>query len=340
MSLVPRIVSGYRVALAYIVPLFISVTLCIALGYQGKAVAPARGINQRTFLSYEKGLSGYSLRKEWRTRLFSNMAASLFVPSYEEDGQVLVDDKKFAIAVGRWVAFWLFLANLAFILAMRNKSLWFLFGTFAAVSFDYTREISNRIYPWDMPALMCFSVFVALLYRRRFRWLLLLIPLATGFKETAILMSVAFLFWEEATWAKRLTWFCAALAAAVAVKVGIDVITNNPQLFYTMTTQTPKKVPLVLLNLRDLLNLRLNHPIFVNAGLLVSFLLIPIMSKRALLLKTITVCFTIGILIWGIAYEYRIWFEVIPVSLLGLAEWVFPGFAVEPGPPPAHNAGI
>ncbi len=339
MSPVPRFVSGYRAALEYVVPLFVSVALCIGLGYQARLLAPAHGDNQRTFLSFEQGLSGYSLRKEWHTRLFSNMAASVFVPSYEKDGQVVVDDRTFVDAVGKWVAFWLFLANLAFILAMRRKSLWFLFGMFAAVSFDYTRGITTRIYPWDMPAFLCFAVFVVLVYKRWFRWLLLLVPLATGFKETAMLMPIAFLFWEEVTWKRRLTWFCVTLAAAVAVKVGIDVVTSNARLLYTMTAQDRNQVPLILVNLRDLLNLRLAHLIFVNAGLLVSFLLMPTLSKQALLLKIITVCFTIGILVWGVAYEYRIWLEVIPVCLLGLAEWAFPGFYVQRGSPPLDDAG-
>lgn len=318
------IMRRYDSVLSYGIPLFISLALCISLGYQGKQIALKYRHNKYTFLSYEQGVSGYSLPKEWRTRLFSNYLASLFVPSYLQDGEVVVDDEPFRVAVGRWAAFWLLLTNLTFIIGFGKKSLWFLFGTYAAVSFGYMPGITARIYPWDMPILWFFSLFVLIIYIRQYYWLLLLIPIATGFKETALVVSLSFLFWEKASLRKRLALFSSVLLASFIVKASIDAITNNPAVLYTMTTQTPDEDLLIIFNLQDLLKLRLNHPIFINAGLLLSFLLIPIRNREMLLLKAITVCFVIGIFVWGIVYEYRIWFELIPVSLYGLYLYFFP----------------
>ncbi len=60
---------------------------------------------------------------------------------------------------------------------------------------------------------------------------------------------------------------------------------------------------------------RVNHPVFLNAGLLAAFFLMPFKCEHSRMLRTIVIVFCVGTLFWAIVFEYRIWFELIPLSL-------------------------
>lgn len=317
--------------LAYTVPFLISLALCVIVFYQTAALAPRHKANVAPFNffgpgSLEEGLDRYRevSRREWRTRLFSNYMASKFTHLPWPDSAQWPDSQKFGLSVGAWVAFWLFLTNLLFILMRQERALFFLFGTFAAVSFGYTLGITEgRIYPWDMPALFFFTLFVFLVDKEKLLWLLPLLPLATAFKETAVILAAAFLFWEPASWKRRILFVGVATVTAVAAKLLIDVVTSNPHPFFTMTTVSPVNDQVRLwLNYQTLRTASLNHPVFINAGTLLAFLLLPIGSRRMLLLKSICLLFMAGNFVYGMIQEYRIWFEMIPVALYGLELYV------------------
>lgn len=309
--------------LLYIVVFIISSALCVAAYNQGKLIALGYPDTARTFNALSKGFDHYteSFAQEWRTRLFSVLAASAF-GAY--DGMVgsdpLAQETMFTIRVGTWVGMWLLLTNLVIIGAKRERSPLFLLATYAAVSFGYMvpGDLSHRVYPWDMPALFTFWCFVALVENGKFRWLLLLLPVATGFKETAMVLCVAYLFWDDAPWRRRLLYFVLAGAACLAVKTAIDLGTRSPRPILTMTVGDGTPGDRFLLNLRYLRRLTIGHPIIINAGTLLAFLLLPGRSQRMWMLRTICLLFSAGIFACGIIAEYRIWFEMIPIALYGL----------------------
>lgn len=63
---------------------------------------------------------------------------------------------------------------------------------------------------------------------------------------------------------------------------------------------------------------RINHPLLINAGLLAAFFIYPFRDKNTWMLRTIVLVFTTGTLAWGVVFEYRIWFELIPILLYPL----------------------
>ena len=70
-------------------------------------------------------------------------------------------------------------------------------------------------------------------------------------------------------------------------------------------------------------------PLFINAGTLLAFLLLPHATRTLVAFKAIALAFIAGNFLFGIITEYRIWFELIPLALYGLEQAVR---ADAPGP--------
>jgi len=240
----------------YLIPLVLAWAVSVAVFAQTSTTALTHAENFWTFNSLELGIDVYrkTIRQEWRPRLFSNYLASHFVVLLENDqksgepdstvmrvnwpdvGEYAVDTKRFRAGLGMWVATWLFLTNIVFILAMKERSVVYVLGTYAAVSMGYTLGLGDtEIYPWDTTSLFCYAVGIALIHKGKYAWLAFCLPIFVGFKETTLVLSVALLFWPEAPLRRRLTYFVGAVAAAVLVKAGIDWYTDN-FIFFTMTT--------------------------------------------------------------------------------------------------------
>ncbi len=300
-----------------IIPLIIACALATIVNFQSRAIALSHADNQGTFTTYVKPI-GVPQRKEWQTRAFANYTASWFLADcVNDEGQFKRDS--FRNGVGRWSAFWFLMTQILFILAYREKSLFFMFGISAAITFGYTPGVVDvpRIYPWDLPPIFFFSAVILLIEKRKERFLLLLLPIATGFKETAMVAGLSFLFLKHLTWKKRIVWTAMTLAACLGVKTLIDLLTNNSAVLATMTLKS-RQGALLPQNLRYFLNPRLNHPIFVNAGTLLGLLLLSRKGQHIVMLKCLCGAFIISLFLFGEIYEYRIWFEMTPLALMGL----------------------
>jgi hypothetical protein len=309
----------YRSFLAIFVPLLIGVALANAIFYQVRLLAPNYVENKETFMSYSNGISGYqTMRKEWRTRFFSNWLAHYFVKagkalSWDQES----DEISIELAAGMWVASWYLLVAVLFVIVKRARSILYLFGIYAAISFGYMPGIVVRVYPWDMPPLFFFSAFVLLVDRRKMNWLIPLAMVGMGFKETTGVVCLAFLF-LNASLRKRLIFLGVSLCACGTVKLLIDVATKSPHAVLTMTVDEWA----LTYNLKALLGIHRNtrvlrHPVLINAGTLVGFLLLPSSDREMRMLKTICIAFAVGTFLFGVIREYRIWFEMIPIALYG-----------------------
>lgn len=296
----------------YFVPALISIALVIMIYHQALLIAPAYHHNLETFSA-----SIFELHPAWRPRLLSILLASRLT-HWQSQINALDVQQQYVYSIGIWTAFWLAATNLLYVAALNRRSLFFLFGTYAGIAFGYMPGISVRIYPWDMPPLFFFTLFVILVHFDLYPWLMLVVPLATGFKETAIILSVAFLFWDSVSLQKRLTYLGITLLGSIAVKVGMALIVDNPSLFYTMIHRGPSGENLFLLNLKTLFQPEGTYPIWINAATLVGFLIIPSISSKNTLFKLVAFLFIGATFVYGIITEYRIWFEMIPLSLYGL----------------------
>jgi len=319
--------TGYKQILVFTALLFICAGLGAAIFFQARTLAPHCVDNRMAFLSFASGPEQYrSLRPEWRTRLFSNVLAAAAarladrMPSVPNRAGPPSDS--LANTVALWTAGWLVLTNLLFLARWRERSLLFMLGTYAAVSFGYMPGIVARIYPWDMPALFAFCVFIALMDCKRPWTIVILVPLATAFKETAVLLAFFFLFMDM-PWKKRIVLFVAATAGAVLVKGAIDLWTGSPLPLLTATHgDETKAVSRFVENMRALAHV---HPVLVNAGMLAAFLLVPAKDRRVTGLKTIAGLFVAGNFVFARIQEYRIWFEMIPLALYSLNLSLLPG---------------
>ena len=314
--------AKYRLLLSYVIPLIVSISTCVIVTHQARQIALLEQDNVDVFYSFAEGLEQYKpIRQEWKTRILSNFLAGRLVNHVERVYHPSDRDDAMRYIPSLWSFAWLFLTNLVFVALDREKALVYIFGVFAGLSFAYTPGIGEtRIYPWDLTSLFCFSCFVGLIKLHRVQWLVVFIPIATLFKETALILLVAFLFWDQVPLRRRLVAILATLLATFCLKGSVDLITANPSPIVTMTLRDGPGVYRFSDNIRQLLYGRVwtNHPFFINSGLLASLLILPMGDRRIHMLKAIGILFILGNFFFGNIIEYRIWFEVIPLSLYAI----------------------
>jgi hypothetical protein len=309
-----------QIVINYIIPLILLLGVSSVIFYRSAEISTAHKDNLYTFSSMSKGLETYyDFKTAWKPRLFSNALAAATMKvgnSILHRTNLSFIESPLELAVALWTSAWFFLTCLLFIFVARKNSVFYILGIFAALSFGYMPRLATRIYPWDMPAMFVFSVFLILFIRSKMKWLFVLLPLAMGFKETVLLLPLAFLFTDE-PWKKRLTNAAIAAGLCVLVKVAIDIFVHSPLPFLTMETGGGDSIGLSYFPI-NLTNLLAVHPLLINAGTLLAFLLLPIFDKKMLSLKLIAALFILGNFVFGVIFEYRIWFEMIPFALYGL----------------------
>ena len=239
------------------------------------------------------------------------------------------------LAVGLWTALW-FLAICAVLFLMpKDQRLLLMFGTFAGVSFGYTQGISTSIAPWDMPSLFFFTAFLGLWLRGEQRWILFLIPVAVCFKETAFVLAIPLAAALDGSLQRRAT----KVGLVVLVALGIrHLIAPGPGLGLTEILDTMRFTE----NLVVLGEPALNHPFWINAGTLAALFIIPLRDRRVHVIRATCLFFALGMMLFGVIEEYRIWFELIPFALVGLllgaegpgVPWGSDGEVDEPGSSP------
>ncbi len=315
MEAAPKTVSTrYGVALIALV----TVALAVGLYHLGLLVAPLHDHSAQTFFAFET-LGLEDLARAWRARVFSRWAAEglawihPLLPVLPGTPPALPWT---SIAIAQWLALWGLVIGAILLAFQRERALFALVGCYACVVFGYSVGPDLRIYPWDLPALAVFTLFVALVRRgTRPLWILLTIWLGMPWKETAIVLS-AFPFALALSRREQALWAGAAFAGCVAIKVGLDLATGNSAVGLTMATASFfDEGPLWWWNLRQL---GTGVPLLVNAGTLLAFLLLPHAGRTLVTFKAIALAFALGNLLFGVITEARIWFELIPLALYAL----------------------
>jgi hypothetical protein len=307
--------------LVYVIPLIIAMGLFVVEFRQIEQLSTLymnKDIRS-TFTSFTAGLKSYEqIQQEWRPRVLSNFIAGRFVNLFNESFDL-------SIIVGLWTSTWLLLISIALIIEFKERSLFYIFGIFAGISFGYTNSIgSPRVFPWDMPALFIYVTFLILVKNKKFNLLIPFIPIAMLFKETAIVMIITFLFMGDYPFKKRVIYLLFTALLCFLLKTGVDIATHNPALFLTMTWKRSGSVLRSLINVRTLIDLQLDTPLLINSGLLLSMMIIPSKTKMIQLFKIIALIFLVSNFVFGIINEYRIWFEIIPLSLFALQITFYP----------------
>lgn len=308
----------------------IALALCVMVYHQAAALAPLHPHTAQTFLAprfqsrfvgFKSELGVMDLHKSWAPRLLSTGLGYLFTRGSVEGNAAVAD--RFAHEVGLYAAFWMGLILLLYLLTLRHLALLPILGTYCAVSFGYLPGVADRVFPWDLPALFFYTLFVCLMLRRRLLLFLPLLPLAVLFKETAGLLALGYLFgpWPLG---RRLRLFALAAALAALARFGALAVTHT-------FGAPPFSAALLLANLRFCLTgvfphpewylypLRwFDHPLLIDAGLFAAFLCVRGGDANLRALRWIFFTFTALMFCGGIIFEYRIWFELIPICLYPL----------------------
>jgi hypothetical protein len=273
-----------------------------------------------SFYSLSNGIENYyDFKTAWKPRLFSTSLAALTARASDwllAKTALPVVKNSVELTVAIWTVAWFLLICLILILFFKRRSVFYIFGMLACISFGYLSRLhmAVRVYPWDMPPLFFFTLFVLLFSQKKYWWIFALLPLSVGFKETTIILCAAFLF-TELPWRQRLGMLVGAVMLCAGVKIAIDYFVHAP-MFFTMETKPSDSGAFYLLenfaNLKDIL------PFFINAGTLIAFFILPNANKNILILKFLAIPFILGTFLFGNMIEYRIWFEMIPFALYAL----------------------
>ncbi|MGD9367072.1 MAG: hypothetical protein PVH87_15340 [Desulfobacteraceae bacterium] len=279
----------------------------------------------------KKGLQ--SLRQEWRSRVFSNYLASLFFPGELKLGEFKISPARFSAAVGVWVGIWLFLTNLVYICFDRKKAILHMLITYAAVITAYYGIGGMQGHrPWDMP-ILCFSTLIVFLaLSNNSKWLIGLIPLSMGFKETAVVLAPLILLDGRYKIFKKIILTCVTVGIALLVKYLLDQFVDNTTSVFTatVTDEVLQGQPRFYYNLKAVASFYFTLFFTINVGSLLFFILLPL-QRNILVLKGIAAVFIISLFLYGMVYEIRIWFELLPISLAGLHIWQSPELKKELG---------
>jgi hypothetical protein len=178
-----------------------------------------------------------------------------------------------------------------------------------------------------MPA-MFFYVLIYICYNRKnVTPLLFILWTGCGFKETVALGSLVFLFRTDLSIRSRFAYFLAAAVGCLSMKLAIDLVTGNPSPLFTMTFQNFGLLHEIAAshqgfdyNLQALTKAYLNHPIFVNAGTFLIFLLLLPKDIEDWMWKLLGMAFLAGIMLFGVINESRVFFEMIPISLWAIGK--------------------
>ncbi|MGA2179844.1 MAG: tetratricopeptide repeat protein [Verrucomicrobiota bacterium] len=259
----------------------------------------------------------------WKKRLAGPML-SAWLLDVKFKGQKEFDQNGFQDVFGFYHAAWLFLLFLLLIL-YRRDALWIILGVFGGLMYNLTDPAQPSFYyPWDLPTMFFFTL-ACLLYDSRRMWLLLLVVWLGGlFKETTLCCALLVLLGEHWSLKKRVVGFTVTVLATFAankllmtlydVRAPVLAMNDAPHIADIFRNAH------VFSNVNLLFSLDLRHVLFANAGSLLIMMLIPWRNRRDVVFKTMILVFIIGQFFCGIFNEFRIWYELLPLGWMMIAD--------------------
>jgi hypothetical protein len=242
----------------------------------------------------------------WRVRLFANWSAWPWVRQAE-------DTEEFTKAIAYHHAFWLGLAFLVATLWARRPLLWIV-GIFAATQYAWTPFARGLLFPWDAPALAFWTAAVLMESRPGLRpWLLLLVPIGVGFKETIALAALFPLFRTDQPFKGRVRDVGVLILGCMAVRLGITAAVTGNVFSSTLSTHflgvsTTGHHWFLTHNLEALGKI---GPWLTSGGMMAALFLLPGARHRA-----IGGIFFASLMLFGVIGEYRLTQEMIPLFLM------------------------
>ncbi len=257
----------------------------------------------------------------WKGRLSGLLlSGSLFDFLMKDNTSFKID--QYSSIFGLYQSVWLFLVFVVVICALRH-SLFINLGIFAGLMYNFSPASGLYFYPWDMPSTLFFTLAVLFFERRQMALMAAAICVGCFFKETVLACTVLALFASHWKWWKRVLLFVVILAVYVAGKkfllsqLSLNVFSFS--MGYASNFVELFRPTFLIYNLKVLFSATINHVIFANAGTLVAVLVLG-WRRRFLPYMTLIIVFLGGQLIYGGFNEFRIFMDILPLSLILLSE--------------------
>lgn len=237
----------------------------------------------------------------------------------------------YAFVFGLYQAGWLFLLFLVIILSLRRA--WLInLGIFAGVMYDFFPASGLYVYPWDIPATLFFTLAALLFERRQMALMILAVAVGCFYKETVLICALLVFFATQWPWWRRLVTFGALVTIYV---LGKKILLHQLHVHAAALSMNDAKTVgqvlqtwLLVANLKTLCSWRGLYDVFANAGTMTAVLLLG-WRKRFLPYLLLILAFLAGQLMYGSFLEFRIFMQILPLSLILLSE-TWPGSPVTP----------
>jgi len=223
---------------------------------------------------------------------------------------------------GLYHGLWLFLLFLVVILALRH-SLLINLGIFAGLMYNFLPASGLYFYPWDIPATLFFTLAVLLFERRQILLMAAATCVGCFFKETVLVCALLVLFAGQWKWWKRILAFAGMVAVYV---LGKKLLLNHLHITAAVLSMNDATNLAGLLNPRILIeNFKVLfspvtiYVIFANAGTMAAVLVLG-WRRRFLPYMVIILAFLAGQVMYGAFLEFRIFMQILPLSLILLSE--------------------
>ena len=257
----------------------------------------------------------------WKGRLSGLLlSGSLFDFLMKDNTSFRID--QYSSIFGLYQSVWLFLVFVVVICALRH-SLFINLGIFAGLMYNFSPASGLYFYPWDMPSTLFFTLAVLFFERRHMALMAAAICVGCFFKETVLACAVLALFASHWKWWKRVLLFAVIVAVYV---VGKKILLS--QLHFTVAALSMENAtsvaglvrPTILMgNLKTLFTPTFNHAVFANAGTVAAVLVLG-WRRRFLPYMAVILLFLGGQFMYGGFSEFRIFMQMLPLSLILLSE--------------------
>jgi hypothetical protein len=192
----------------------------------------------------------------------------------------------------------------------------------------YNLTLPGRVWvmPWDMPIMCLFTWSVLVFLKNEYVPLLLLVFTASLFKETGLVCSILVLFgpWSRR---KQILGFIGLILSFVVCRKFLMIASGSTAILvplnegYNLTSLVANTLVQIKLNVYDTFSFHLNSPFFANCGMLFVMFFLP--TKRTI--KLMAAVFMVGQFIAGTVYEFRDFFELLPLGLMQLSDYLSGG---------------
>jgi hypothetical protein len=299
------------------VALSLSVTYCFLVEYFAMG-SPNNSTNSWVFTSCS--IPGFHLAKlgdVWGGRLSGLLLSGWLTDLLLKDYNVNVGQYETIFAL--YQSFWLFLT----VIFTLRHSLFINLGIFAGLMYNFTPASGLYFYPWDIPATLFFTLAV-LFFERRHMFLMAAATCAgCFFKETVLVCALLPLFAGHWTWRKRIPVFAGIVIVYVlGKKLLLGPLQLNNVAAFSMGNATNLAgllQPTILIeNFKKLFSPAVFYILFVNAGTLAAVLVLG-WRRRFLPYMALIIVYLAGQLMYGGINEYRIFMQVLPLSLILLS---------------------